>query len=105
MDTTNSRGKALNNLMPLGGWSDDGTSVTIHEDGLVHGYTTPTEAEISAEILNVEADLISNEYKELRKADYPSTGDQLDALWKGGQAQADMKLIIDGVKAKYPKPI
>jgi hypothetical protein len=34
---------------------------------------------------------------------YPPIGDQLDALWKGGQPQADMKLIIDGVKATYPK--
>ena len=42
-------------------------------------------------------------YTELRQAAYPPIGDQLDALWKGGQSQADMKIIIDGVKATYPK--
>jgi hypothetical protein len=35
----------------------------------------------------------------------PPIGDQLDALWKGGQPEADMKLIIDGVKATHPKVI
>jgi hypothetical protein len=44
-------------------------------------------------------------YTELRQKAYPPIGDQLDALWKGGQSQADMKLIIDGVKATHPKVI
>ena len=43
-------------------------------------------------------------YAELRAKAYPKLEDQLDALWKGGQPQADMKIIIDGVKATYPKP-
>ena len=43
-------------------------------------------------------------YQELRQRAYPPIGDQLDALWKGGQSQADMKLIINGVKATYRKP-
>lgn len=42
-------------------------------------------------------------YQELRVQAYPPIGDQLDALWKGGQPEADMKLIIDGVKATHPK--
>jgi hypothetical protein len=42
-------------------------------------------------------------YADKRQQTYPPIGDQLDALWKGGQSQADMKLIIDGVKATYPK--
>ena len=42
-------------------------------------------------------------YQELRAKAYPPIGDQLDALWKGGQPEADMKLIIDGVKATHPK--
>ena len=42
-------------------------------------------------------------YTELRAKAYPRLQDQLDALWKGGQPEADMKLIIDGVKATHPK--
>lgn len=43
-------------------------------------------------------------YRDLRRPEYPSIGDQLDALWKGGQAAADMLAQIEAVKAKYPKP-
>lgn len=51
-----------------------------------------------------EATKASNKYQRLRREEYPPVGDQLDALWKGGQAATDMKVIIDAVKAKYPKP-
>lgn len=35
---------------------------------------------------------------------YPPIGDQLDALWKGGEALEAMQAQIAAVKAKYPKP-
>ena len=35
---------------------------------------------------------------------YPEIGDQLDALWKGGDAEAAMKVIVDKVKSDNPKP-
>lgn len=38
-----------------------------------------------------------------RQAEYPSIGDQLDALWKGGDAQAEMLAKVLAVKQKYPK--
>ena len=34
----------------------------------------------------------------------PPIGDQLDAIWKGGSAEAAMLEAILAVKAKYPKP-
>jgi hypothetical protein len=43
-------------------------------------------------------------YREQRAVEYPLIGDQLDALWKGGDAAADMLAQIRSVKAKYPKP-
>jgi hypothetical protein len=42
-------------------------------------------------------------YAEKRAAEYPSIGDQMDALWKGGDAAAEMLAQIQAVKAKYPK--
>jgi len=45
----------------------------------------------------------SNAYKAKRLAEYPSIGDQLDALWKGGDAAAEMLAKVQAVKAKYPK--
>jgi hypothetical protein len=43
------------------------------------------------------------DYYAKRRAEYPSLGDQLDALWKGGPAQVAMQEKIAAVKAKYPK--
>jgi hypothetical protein len=46
------------------------------------------------------------DYYALRRNEYPSLGDQLDAMWKGTASQAflDMQAKIASVKAKYPKP-
>ena len=44
------------------------------------------------------------DYFAKRRAAYPVLGDQLDALWKGGQAAAEMQAKIQAVKAQYPKP-
>jgi hypothetical protein len=42
-------------------------------------------------------------YQKLREKMYPPIGDQLDALWKGGQAAADMKAKIQAVKDHFRK--
>lgn len=42
-------------------------------------------------------------YQALRAAAYPPVGDQLDAMWKGGDEQAAMHETILAVKAEYPK--
>ena len=52
----------------------------------------------------VEECLSANAYKDLRVKEYPPIGDQLDALWKGGDAAAEMLAKVQAVKAKYPKP-
>lgn len=46
------------------------------------------------------------DYYALRRNEYPSLGDQLDAVWKGSDSQAfaEMQLKIAAVKTKYPKP-
>lgn len=43
-------------------------------------------------------------YQNQRQMEYPSIGDQLDALWKGGEAAEEMLAKVQAVKAKYPKP-
>ena len=42
-------------------------------------------------------------YQAQRRAEYPAIGDQLDALWKGGDAAAAMLAQVQAVKNKYPK--
>jgi hypothetical protein len=44
-----------------------------------------------------------NRYKFQRAKEYPPIGDQLDALWKGGEAAAEMLARVQAVKNKYPK--
>jgi hypothetical protein len=51
----------------------------------------------------VQAYIDANSYKDKRVAEYPFIGDQLDALWKGGDAATEMLAKVQAVKAKYPK--
>lgn len=51
-----------------------------------------------------QAALAKTEYQRQRAAEYPAIGDQLDALWKGGDAAAAMLAQVQAVKTKYPKP-
>lgn len=47
---------------------------------------------------------VKQDYSELRRNDYPDLRDQLDALWKGGEALEAMRQQVLAVKEKYPKP-
>lgn len=43
------------------------------------------------------------DYYAKRRREYPPIGDQLDALWKGGEEAEEMLDKIQAVKDKYPK--
>jgi hypothetical protein len=58
---------------------------------------------VQYEEATVQAYINSHVYIEKRLAEYPPIGDQLDALWKGGDAAAEMLAKVQAVKAKYPK--
>jgi hypothetical protein len=51
----------------------------------------------------VQAYIDAHAYKAKRAAEYPPIGDQLDALWKGGDAAVEMLAKVQAVKTKYPK--
>jgi hypothetical protein len=44
-------------------------------------------------------------YDQARRREYPDIRDQLDALWKGGDALEEMRRKVLEVKEKYPKPV
>ena len=70
-------------------------------------FTAEEEAEWDAreaEHATQQAALAATEYQRQRAAEYPPIGDQLDALWKGGDAAAAMLAQVQAVKTKYPKP-
>jgi hypothetical protein len=52
----------------------------------------------------VDAYVNAHAYIAKRASEYPSIGDQLDALWKGGEEATEMLAKVQAVKTKYPKP-
>lgn len=94
--------KALISLRPNAVWilqGDDYSGIEWLDDN----QTKPTEAEVNAEIVRLQAEYEAMTYKEKRAKEYPPIGDQLDALWKGGDAAAEMLAKVQAVKNKYPK--
>ena len=61
------------------------------------------QVEIDMNAVNAWVD--PNAYKSKRAAEYPPIGDQLDALWKGGDAATEMLAKVQAIKTKYPKGV
>ena len=92
---------ALQSLRPKSEWSlkVDGTLIWHDTE-----QTKPTTTELSDEVVRLQAEYDSLEYSRTRASKYPPIGDQLDAMWKGGDDAAAMKVIVDQVKLDHPKP-
>ena len=91
---------ALLSLRPGAEWVVRGTEI----EWLDSKQTQPTDAEIQAEITRLEAEYEAQAYARSRAAEYPAIGDQLDALWKGGEAAQAMLEQVMAVKTRHPKP-
>ena len=92
--------EALSSLRPLSQYS-------VSSDGTINWIdavqTKPTDEEITAEIVRLKAQAEANQYKQQRAAEYPSIGDQLDALFHAGVFPEAMAAQIQAIKDKYPK--
>jgi len=75
------------------------TTVTIRGDEAFDAVGNPVAYDEAA----VQAYIDAHAYIAKRQAEYPPIGDQLDALWKGGDAAAEMLAKVQAVKTKYPK--
>ena len=78
-------------------------SVVTVDDGDGARDAQGNKVEIDMDAVNAWVD--PNAYKAKRQAEYPLIGDQLDALWKGGDAAAEMLAKVQAVKTKYPKGV
>ena len=78
-------------------------SVVTVDDGDGARDAQGNKVEIDMDSVNAWVD--PNAYKAKRQAEYPPIGDQLDALWKGGDAAAEMLAKVQAVKTKYPKGV
>ena len=77
---------------------EDGT--IIWKDGATD---LPTDAEIEAERLRLEAEYDAQEYARNRQAEYPTIAELTVALYDTDD-KADIEAKRAAVKAKYPKP-
>ena len=97
---TITKANAIGSLLPT-------AEFIVRSNGAVEWIKTPsrelTDAEINTEIARLQAEYDSKEYQRQRAVEYPSIGDQLDALWKGGDAAEQMLAKVQAVKTKYPK--
>ena len=69
--------------------------------------TKPTEEEINQEIIRLQEEFNNTEYQRLRKAEYPSMPDQLDALYhyfSDNNIENNFTNMLNEIKNKYPKP-
>ena len=92
------KANALQSLRPGAQWVLRGDDLEWHDQN----QTKPTEAEIQAEIVRLQADYEAKQYQRDRAAAYPSIADQLDLLYHGGYD--GWKAAIDAVKQEFPKP-
>jgi hypothetical protein len=63
----------------------------------------PTLKELKAEQTRLKQLFDNTEYQRMRALEYPSIGDQLDALFKAGLFPEEMAAQIQAIKDKYPK--
>jgi hypothetical protein len=73
-----------------GGFDEADIEVGYADDDVVEGWIK-------------EQDESAMGYSEKRLRSYPPIGDQLDALWKGGDDAEAMKAIVNKVKSDNPK--
>lgn len=89
-------------VIHIGAWDvteqvgDDVVAVPL-PDGAVEGDFDLTETADGRIVL-------AEDYRQLRAAEYPPIGDQLDALFQAGLFPAEMASLLQLVKDKHPKP-
>ena len=94
------KANALQSLRPNAQWVLRGDVI----EWMDTEQTQPTEAEIQAEIVRLQAEYDANEYQRQRVAAYPSMSEQLDMqYWDKINGTTTWADTIAAVKAKYPK--
>jgi hypothetical protein len=93
---------ALISLKPGAAWSLNGDDYE-GLNWLDQEQTKPTKEECIAEMARLKSAYEAKEYQRKRVVEYPSIGDQLDALFHAGVFPEDMAEQIQAIKDKYPK--
>ena len=90
---------AIRSLAPGAKFTNVHDVITWYSDGI----TQPSDSDIDAEIVRLQAEYDSQAYARNRATAYPPIGDQLDAIFHAGVFPSEMASILQAVKDKYPK--
>jgi hypothetical protein len=91
---------ALHSLTPNAQWEIRDDTITEWNDDL---QTQPTEAEIDAEIIRLQAEYVTQEYARKRKAEYDALN-QFELISDDAiNGTTTHKDAIVAIKTKYPK--
>jgi hypothetical protein len=94
---------ALLTLRPASSWSITGDQY-VDINWLDTENACPSQEEIEAEIVRLQAEYDAEFYRLQRAKAYPAIGDQLDALFHAGVFPPEMAAQIQAIKDLYPKP-
>ena len=92
--------EAILSLMPNAKITYEEGKVKWHDNTQVQ----PSTQEIANELARLKTIQELSRYKDLRALEYPSIGDQLDALFHAGVFPEYMATQLQAIKNKYPKP-
>ena len=94
---------AISSLVPSASfrWNEETGDIGQWSDP--NGGSIPSDSEISAEIIRLQAEYDAKKYQRDRQVEYPDWATQLDYIYHNGidKWKADM---VDPIKKKYPKP-
>ena len=92
--------EAIRSLAPGAKFTNVHDVITWHSDGI----TQPSDSDLDAEIVRLQAEHDSQEYARNRATAYASTGDQLDMqYWDSVNDTTTWKDHIASVKGQFPK--
>jgi hypothetical protein len=92
---------AIQSLRPNAHLVTIGTEIKWLDDN----QTQPTDAEIAAEVIRLQAEYDSKQYQRNRAEAYPSLAEQADmAYWDRQNNTTTLDDAISAVKTTYPKP-
>jgi hypothetical protein len=99
--------KAILSLRPNSQWTLHGENYTDLE-WLDDSQTKPTEQQIAAEIVRLQAEYKTKQYQRDRAVEYPPLAEQLDMLWHAMEQDPTKRLepfysSIKDIKDAYPK--
>ena len=95
------KAEALASLAPAAEWVLTGDTIRWDSPDI----DQPSDAEIDAEIVRLDAEYAAQAYARNRAAAYPPIGDQLDMIyWDGVTDTTTFADAIAAVKAAHPKP-